>query len=164
MRASPRGLLDFGRFIVPRSIVAETIELLAEAGADGDERMVIWGAAQRAPDHGLECRSLYLPEQVSIDTGNGLAMLIGGEALRELNRSLNARGEVLAVQVHAHPDDAYHSDTDDRLAVATMLGALSIVVPHFAARGIDDVDDWAAYRLAQEGWTAVALDEVLEVR
>lgn len=164
MKATPRGLLHFGRFCVSRTMAAETLDLLAEAGAGGDERMVVWGAvASRAGQH-LECRSIYVPDQVSIHTEDGLAVLIGDEALRELNRSLNQRGEVLAVQVHAHPDDAYHSDTDDRLAVATTLGALSIVVPAFAAGGLDVARGWAAHRLTSHGWSVVDLDEVLEIR
>lgn len=164
MKASPRGLLDVGRIVVPRTMAAETLELLAEAGGDGEERMVIWGASPDGADRQLTCRTIYVPEQTSIRTEDGLAVLIGGESLRDLNRSLNQRGEVLAVQVHAHPTAAYHSETDDRLAVATTLGALSIVVPDFAARGIDAMGDWAAYRREPDGWTRVDLDDVLELR
>lgn len=164
MKASPRGLLDVGRIVVPRSVAVETLDLLAEAGAEGDERMVIWGARPDGADRQLRCRTIYVPEQTSIRTKDGLAVLIGGEALRDLNRSLNQRDEVLAVQVHAHPDAAYHSDTDNHLAVATTLGALSIVVPEFAAGGMDAVRAWAVYLRSPEGWSRMSLDDVLEIR
>lgn len=164
MRATPGGLLDCTRFVVPRQIVDETIELLVAAGADGNEAMVVWGAVWGDHDRKLECRTMYCPEQLPVRTEDGVAVLIAGDALRELNRSLSKRGEVLAVQVHAHPDDAYHSATDDRLAVATTLGALSIVVPHFAAGGLEQWRQWATYRLGSDGWDAVSVAEVLLIQ
>lgn len=164
MKASPRGLLDAGRIAVPRSVATETLELLAEAGADGDERMVVWGVSAAGDRRQLTCQTIYVPEQTSIRSEEGVGVLIGGEALRDLNRSLNQRGEVLAVQVHAHPDRAYHSEADDRLAVATTLGALSVVVPEFAAGGIDGVREWAVFRRMADGWSRVSLDDVLEIQ
>ena len=162
MRASRRGLIDVRRFAVVSDLLARTVELIGEAGDAGDERMVVWGATATGPGT-LRCRSLYLPAQVSIRTPEGLAVMIEGGALRELNAALNGRGEVLAVQVHAHPDDAYHSPTDDRLAVATTLGALSLVIPNFARDGVAGIADWSCHRLGADGWNRVALDEVLSI-
>ena len=36
-------------------------------------------------------------------------------------------------QVHSHPGEAFHSPADDRWAIPRQVGALSIVLPFFAA-------------------------------
>jgi hypothetical protein len=164
VKASPRGLLDAGRIALPRRMAVETFELLREAGGEGDERMVVWGANREESGSQLVCRTIYVPEQVAVRTEDGLAISIDAAALRELARSLNQRGEVLAVQVHTHPGAAYHSIADDRLAVATTLGALSIVVPNFALGGSDALGEWAVYRRLPDGWSRVSVDDVLELR
>ena len=38
----------------------------------------------------------------------------------------------LLAQIHSHPTHAFHSEMDDEYAIATALGAFSLVVPDFA--------------------------------
>jgi proteasome lid subunit RPN8/RPN11 len=38
---------------------------------------------------------------------------------------------VLAVQIHSHPEEAFHSEADNHLAALQHLNAISIVVPYF---------------------------------
>jgi hypothetical protein len=163
VKASPRGLLDYSHFDVPGAVLDETVALLDAAGSKGDERMVAWGAV-RHPEGGLNCPTLYVPAQTAIRTTSGVGIFIAAEALRELNLQLSRRGEILAVQVHAHPTDAYHSTADDTLAIATTLGALSIVVPDFAAGGVSAINSWAGYRLDRDGWHEIELAAILGVR
>jgi hypothetical protein len=63
------------------------------------------------------------------------------------------------VQVHTHPDDAYHSDTDNTYPIATTLGSLSIVVPNFAREGLV-CPGMKVYRLASAGWVEVSVADV----
>ena len=53
--------------------------------------------------------------------------------MRRLRADLAAHGELVAAQIHAHPAEAFHSLADDRGALVGHLGALSIVLPEFAA-------------------------------
>ena len=72
--------------------------------------------------------------------------------------------QVVGAQVHSHPADAYHSDTDDAYPVATLDGSLSIVLPYFGRDGWES-GEIAAYRLGQDGWEELSgpLSELIEV-
>ncbi|HEY2053445.1 MAG TPA: hypothetical protein VGH14_05875 [Solirubrobacterales bacterium] len=78
-------------------------------------------------------------------------MRVDGDALHELNLWLYEHHETLAVQVHAHPTDAFHSETDDAFPIVTALGGFSIVAADFARKGLLCADT-AVYRLSREGW------------
>jgi proteasome lid subunit RPN8/RPN11 len=81
--------------------------------------------------------------------------MLDGDALHLLNVFLHKRGERLFAQVHSHPGRAYHSPMDDRFAVVTAAGGLSLVVPDFAVRRFS-VADCAVYRLTRAGrWAEV---------
>lgn len=163
MKASPRGFVDFARFAVDHAVIEETVALLREAGSKGDERMVVWGAIA-LDERTLSCVTTYVPAQTAIRTVDGVGIVVSTEALRELNLELSRRGEALAAQLHAHPADAYHSNTDDALALATTRGALSVVLPDFAAGGMSNMKTWAAYRLLDRGWERIELESILIVR
>jgi len=57
----------------------------------------------------------------------------------------------LIAQVHSHPTEAYHSEADDRFAIVTAEGGLSLVVPNFGNAPLDP-RLWAIYRLTCGEW------------
>lgn len=142
-------LVDVAHFEIPKDIVTATEDALQEAGAEGYELFVLWSGTIDART--LTIKSHFIPEQTSFKTEDGLLVKVEGEALHKLNAALFDRAEVLAVQVHAHPTDAYHSTTDDTYPIVTALGGLSIVAPYFAGDGIFTSDS-ETYRLAPDGW------------
>lgn len=95
-------------------------------------------------------RSAHVPRQTATRSHAGLSVRVEGDALHDLNVWLYEQKQVLAAQVHAHPTDAYHSDTDDTFPIVTALGGLSLVVPDFCRR--DLLTESAAYRLTPDGW------------
>jgi hypothetical protein len=80
---------------------------------------------------------------------------VGGEELHRLNVWLYENGEQLAIQVHSHPREAYHSDTDDTYPIVTTLGGLSLVVPDFGRNGVRGAET-ALYRLGASGWDEIS--------
>ena len=86
-----------------------------------------------------DTRTLHIPQQDSYRTENGLLVRIQGPALHQLNRSLYESGETLGVQIHAHPTDAYHSETDDAFPIVTALGGISIVRNHVFNSGFGGI-------------------------
>lgn len=134
-------------FRIPRRVIAETVSVLAEAGTEGHEAFVLWGAILDSSARALTFRSAVAPCQTGHKTPDGLLVTVEGAALFEVNRELYQRGELLAGQVHSHPTTAYHSSTDDHYPLVTLAGALSVVVPDFAAHAPDDIKNWAWYRL-----------------
>lgn len=140
-------LTPFNELRVPDSVLRPTLEFLQERGRKGYEGFVVWGARQ-VGEHSLDFTSCYVPEQTAHKTKDGLLVTVDGDALFRMNRAFYQSGEIAAGQVHTHPTDAYHSDTDDHFPLVTLRGALSLVIPDFAKAGRSGVERWAWYRLA----------------
>lgn len=134
---------------MPRHIVGATERSLRRAGADGYELFVVWTGVQHGETFTV-CNG-HVPRQTSSRTERGLMVRVEGEALHKLNIWLYKHGELLGAQVHAHPDDAYHSETDDTFPIVTARGGLSLVVPDFCRAGL--LAGSAAFRLGAAGWT-----------
>jgi proteasome lid subunit RPN8/RPN11 len=101
----------------------------------------------------------YVPRQKPIKSEEGVGYFVTGETLFQLNKDLAETGLRLIAQVHSHPMEAYHSDADDRYAIMTAQGDLSVVVPDF---GHCDADPncWAVYRLNGAEWTEQSAAQV----
>ena len=95
------------------------------------------------------------PRQTSYKLDAGLCVRVDGAELHRLNLWLYEAQQVIGVQVHSHPSDAYHSETDDSYPIATMEGSLSVVLPFFGRDGWE-TSDIAAYRLGLNGWLELA--------
>ena len=137
------------QFTVSRNICDETDAQLREAGRSGAERFVLWsGIVERNSFH---VRTMHVPRQTAYRLSEGLCVRVEGDELHRLNVWLFEHRERLAVQVHSHPTDAYHSDTDDAFPIVTTRGGLSLVVPDFGRIGVRD-PHIALYRLGMSGW------------
>ena len=137
------------QFVVPGHLCDATDRLLREAGLDGDERFVLWSGV--VSDDRLLVRTSHSPEQMAYRLASGLCVRVGTDELHRLNVWLYENHERLAIQVHSHPTEAFHSDTDDAYPMVTTLGGLSLVVPDFARHGVRGPST-ALYRLSSEGW------------
>jgi hypothetical protein len=151
-------LNEVKRFRVPSSIIAKTEENLREAGEEGCEMFILWSGIAKGEE--FEFRTAHAPRQTAYRLRDGLAVKVSGSALHRLNRWLLDNNEVLAAQVHAHPTDAFHSETDDTYPIVTARGGLSLVAADFARRGLMDRSS-ALFRLAEEGWIEVPKPEGL---
>jgi len=145
-------------FVVPPELVDQTLEPLQEAGSHRYEAFVLWGG-RFAGDDRFEFVSAYFPEQKTSRGKDGLLVVVDGEALFRVNRAFYEHGLILGGQVHSHPTDAYHSDTDDAYPLMTLIGGLSGVVPDFGDGGRERLSEWAWYRLVRAGEWATAGDE-----
>ncbi|HEX6679824.1 MAG TPA: hypothetical protein VF063_04185 [Gaiellaceae bacterium] len=148
-------LAEVAEFIVPLELVDQTLEPLQEAGQRGYEAFVLWGG-RFAGEARFDFVSAYFPEQTMTRGEEGLLIVVDGEALFRVNRAFYEHGLTLAGQVHSHPSDAYHSDTDDAYPLVTLVGGLSAVVPDFGEGGHARLAEWAWYRLRGPGeWARV---------
>lgn len=160
--SGPSELLQVRNFEIPRPLIDATLEVLTEAGQVGNEAFVVWGAVIEGET--VSFKSMIVPDQEAHKTKRGLLVTVSGEALFRVNRTLYERGHVLAGQVHSHPTEAYHSDTDDCFSLVTLRGALSIVVPDFASGGYNDIRNWAWYRLTGPGtWAELSRNDKVHV-
>ena len=145
-------LAEAEQFLVPGQIVVQTEETLRTAGGEGYEAFVLWSGRQNG--RVFEVRTVHVPKQSSYRLCSGLCVRVDGEELHRLNVWLYEASELLAVQVHAHPNEAYHSDTDNAYPIVATLGGISIVAAEFCRAGLFATST-AIYRLKQEGWVEV---------
>lgn len=157
------GLLAVRSFVIPAPVLRDTLSFLREVGREGFEGFVLWGGHRSSAERFEFCSAL-IPKQRAMRTASGLLVVVEGSALFDVNVQLHSRGETLGAQVHSHPTHAYHSTTDDEFPMVTLVGALSIVIPDFAAGTLEDIDRWACYRLSREArWILADSDTEIEI-
>jgi proteasome lid subunit RPN8/RPN11 len=136
---------------VPRDVVEAIQQHLREAGSTHREGVAFW-AGQIAAEV-FEVHAALVPAQIQTRSEEGVAVMITGDELFRMNVWLHRNHMTVVAQLHSHPGEAYHSDTDNDYSIVTQAGGLSIVVPDFA-RGPFSLDSAAVYRLdAQGAWS-----------
>lgn len=150
-------LESVSKFIVPLGVVNLTDQQLRLAGQLGCERFVLWSGVQESDVFVI--RTAHVPAQTAYKLPEGLCVRVEGPELHRLNVWMFQHGEELGVQVHAHPTDAYHSETDNTYPIVAIRGGLSIVVPNFARDGLLG-GGVAYYRLGNRGWDELS-DELV---
>ncbi len=152
---------------IRRPTIEEMLGAMREFGTHGWELLVLW-LGQVDTTHGAALVThAYVPDQNPVKSEDGVGYFVTGQTLFELNRNLSRTGLRLIAQVHSHPAEAFHSEADDRYAIVTAQGGLSLVVPDFG-HAAPDPSSWAVFRLAGSEWLEVperqvrALIEVIE--
>ena len=78
-------------------------------------------------------------------------------------RELLSSNSGIRVQIHTHPDKAFHSATDDAWPIIGTAGFLSLVVPRFALGPIGFREAYLAELCADGAWQRVPVTQRLEV-
>lgn len=139
---------------LPLRVIEHTMTFLRSQGEEACEGLVLW--VGRLENTEYQVHQAIIPKQTPFVTEDGIGYFVDGTELHRLNFWLRENGLTLLAQVHSHPGEAYHSDTDDRWAIVTKLGGLSLVVPDFAREPFS-LERLAVYRLTHGGWKAVSL-------
>jgi hypothetical protein len=139
-----KGFLDIQRFEFDYSSVKEAYSFLNKAGKKSFEAVALF--AGRIDGDVAIIDNVIFPLQESLKTRYGLLYTVDGEELHRINLWLYKNNLKLIAQIHSHPTEAYHSDTDDEYPIISTLGGLSIVVPYFA-RYPPNYEDWSYFRL-----------------
>ncbi len=112
----------------PAVLIERTLNELRAAGQRGTEGIVLW-LAPRPVTAGSTIVETYVPvHEAAVDFFH-----IPPEGMQALMAHLRRHKLGLAAQVHSHPGRAFHSRADDTWAIVRHEGALSVVVPNFAA-------------------------------
>jgi len=136
---------------VKRATIDQMLGTMREFGSRGWEALVLW-LGEIEPNTGrAHVTQAFVPKQKSISNEDGVGYFVSGETLFQLNRDLSETGLRLIAQVHSHPREAYHSEADDRYAIVTAEGGLSLVVPNFGRAPVHPTA-WAVYRLNGRNW------------
>ena len=136
----------------PRPVIEQTLNVLRSGGARNCEALVLWLARRTASV--VDVVEAYEPPyEASVDY-----FRIHPEGMRSIMARLRNERLHICAQVHSHPAQAFHSTADDRWAIVRHQGALSLVVPDFAATTSADtfLNKIAAYALSPaDQWLAV---------
>ncbi len=150
--------LNVSTLEVPRLLALEAYAHLQRLGEEGLEGFALW--AGRLVGDRFSVEQTIIPDQTSLRSDGGVCVVVEGDELHRLNVRLYEENLRLVAQLHAHPTEAYHSDTDDRYPIVATLGGLSVVVPDFAQSSFS-VADWAVFRLfPRRGWVRLSPKEV----
>ena len=121
------------------------------------EGFALWAGVQRETTFSV--RANIIPAQTGHLLDDGVCVSVGPEELHRINVWLFENKMSLIAQIHTHPTDAYHSDTDDAYPIATTNGAVSIVIPYFARQPFA-LSRCAVYRLhPHRGWVGLTPKE-----
>ena len=147
------GLGDVSEIHVPRRLVTVAMLHLRDVGRRGFEGLALWAGVKS--EKRFEVTDTIVPKQQAIRSRSGVCVTIPPEELHRLNVWLYEKSRRLIAQIHSHPTDAYHSDTDDEFAIATTVGCLSLVVPNFAREPFT-IETTAIYRLSADArWEGI---------
>ena len=138
------------------SLVEETLAHLQEAGKSGLECIVLWLGIREGDD--VRVVSAYRPQQAARRD----QFLISPREMASIMELLREHRWMIAAQVHSHPFEAFHSRADDEGAIVRHQGALSFVVPWFAAKTSRQtfLSDVAIYALAAgDRWVEILVKE-----
>lgn len=152
------GLLDVHAVRVPLALALKAHDHMSRVGKVGDEGIALWAGVREGET--FHVRETVIPQQRGLRLGSGICATVSGEELHCINVWLYEHGLTLVAQLHSHPTEAYHSETDDAYPIVTTLGCLSLVVPDFAAAPFS-LARCAVYRLMpRSGWVRLSAREV----
>ncbi|MFL5348698.1 MAG: Mov34/MPN/PAD-1 family protein [Hyalangium sp.] len=143
-----------------RRVLVETVRALQNFGSEGNEGLVLWVGL--IEDAVATIQGTLIPPQESIRSEEGVGYFVTTETLFSLNRFLSEKRLRLIAQIHSHPTEAYHSETDDRYAIVTTEGGFSLVVPYFA-RTAHTLPEWAIYRLRNAQWLEIPVKDTQRI-
>ncbi len=141
----------------PSTVLSTTLAHLREAGTRRCECIVLW--LGRPADGVIRVEEAYVPRHKARED----MFHIPPESMASLHARLRKHRLMVAAQVHSHPRQAFHSLADDRWAIIRHEGALSLVLPYFAARTtpFNFGDEVKVYRFSDMAeWIEVPRPEV----
>lgn len=138
------GLSSIETFQFNKAALEDAYLFLQDAGKERFEAVALLAGAVNG--NIAIITDAILPRQTSYKLSSGLMYSVEGDELHRINVWLYKNKLKLLAQIHSHPQEAYHSETDDEFPIVSTEGGLSIVVPNFARAKMDYLT-WAYYRL-----------------
>lgn len=154
-------LSNITRIEVNRKLLQHTIEHLRKVGEQRFEGITLWAGMPK--NNNFYVTDSIAPTQKLLRIKGHTCVTVENEELHRLNVWLYQNKKLLIAQIHSHPGEAYHSDTDDQFPIVTAIGSISVVVPNFA-RNSNNLNNCALYRLDNFGrWNELSIMEKKEL-
>jgi proteasome lid subunit RPN8/RPN11 len=151
------GYIGINKVLIPHGCIEAAYEHMRKAGQRRVEGVALFAGKENGEVFQIE--RTIIPKQEAMSLEEGWLYAVDGDELHKINVWLYENKMSLMAQIHSHPSEAYHSQTDDAYPIVATVGGLSIVVPNFA-RGQVDINKCAVYRLLPEmGWVELSEKE-----
>jgi len=129
------GLLEIKTIKLPKKKIAKANKLMRYAGGKGVEGMELFAGKQDWNKYqGFET---IITKQKSYKFEFFLMYAVNANELHRINEWLYKNRVSIIAQIHSHPNEAYHSETDEQFPILATIGGISIVVPRFASDPFD---------------------------
>jgi hypothetical protein len=119
------------------------------------------GTAMLAGTSAAGITRCVIPDQRPSRTRFGVAVEVTDKGKLELAAAL-ALNERWLARIHSHPDEAFHSHTDDTNPALTAAGSLSIVVPFFGLGLRRELHACAVHVYLNGAWRTIAPADVAD--
>jgi hypothetical protein len=144
------------RVRISKDQLTETFRLLRDCGRGDRECQVLWLSPWHDPDRIVKVVH-------SKHAGHAFGFQLEDEFIDRLWLDLAANGVGVRVQVHTHPGEAFHSQTDDEWPIVHTAGFLSLVVPDFARGPVGFENTYLACIEANGAWGERRAEEIFRV-
>jgi hypothetical protein len=132
-------------YSVPRSLFAETFQLLRECGQGNAECQVLWISPWAEPHVITEVEH---PKH----SAHAFGFELNSSWVSSLWKQLAGNSTGIRCQVHTHAGRAFHSETDDNWPIVHTAGFLSLVIPNLATAGPTLKDSYLAELQEDGSW------------
>jgi hypothetical protein len=139
---------------LPRRMIDETFATFRSCGAGERECKLYWASFWDGPPRLSE---VIHPRHRS----NRYGVTLDSDWINALWLDLASRGSGVRVQVHTHPGEAFHSETDDAYPLIHEAGFLSLVIPNFATGPVGFSGAYLTEIQGDGSWRKVPIGERL---
>ncbi len=131
-------------------MIEETFLILRSCGKNTFECQVYWLSSW---DNPIFLSEVVHPKHYS----NQYGINVENNWISSFWLDLATKGLGVRVQVHTHPDEAFHSATDDAFPLLSNIGFLSLVIPDFAMGPIGFRDAYLTEIQSDGSWKEVGI-------
>ncbi len=143
-------------FVIPRRMVEDTFKVFRSCGANKRECKLYWLSSWTEPSSLVE---IAHPKHKS----NAYGVSIDSEWISSFWMDMSKRNMGVKIQVHTHPNQAFHSLTDDKFPLLFDVSFLSLVIPDFAMGPINFQNAYLAEIQTDGTWAQVEINKRIQV-
>lgn len=145
------------KITIPKNILNSTFVFLRKHGNQNLESHALW--VGKIVRDAFTITEVWFPKHINTI----ISYEVPEDEIHRINVKLNELGLIALVQVHTHPTNAFHSNTDDEGSFLVLAGSYSLVIPDFGFIKEDDLEQWVLYQYDGKDWNKVSNKEVKEL-
>lgn len=147
-------LLHIKNIHLSKDILNDTFSFLQRFGKIELESHALWIGKKN--NNIFEITDVWFPKQENTP----ISYEVSEDEEFRINLQLSKENKTIIAQIHTHPGEAFHSNTDNEGSALSLPGSLSIVIPDFGFIEPNNLDDWKVFQYIHEKWIILSNQEV----